>query len=89
MGQRDKERTLAPIKAIMFLEDPPAFSERGNVFFASFVSGNAGFEVGCTPHTLLCAIERATRAYNEWATANREAQVVRRGCFREDLRPED
>ncbi len=72
-----KERTGAvPVHATVFLDDPPTFHERGNVFHATYGSGDAVFAVAFTPHTLLAGIEAAKRCYAEWAGQQRSTRRI-------------
>jgi hypothetical protein len=63
----ERRRLALPQHATVFIKEPPRFEEDGNVFHASYGSGDAVFSVAFTPHTLLAGIEAAKRAYSEWA----------------------
>lgn len=78
VGGRARAAVGLPQHATVFLSDPPSFHEHGNVFHATYSSGDAVFSVALTPHTLLAGIEAARRAYSEWEAGQQSACAIRK-----------
>lgn len=78
MGAEGRSRAgMLPQHATVFIQEPPRFTESGNVFRAEYSSGDSVFAVAFTPHTLLAGIEAARRAYSAWEAAQQAHRPVR------------
>lgn len=77
MGIENARAAGLPAHAMVFLSEPPVFTEQDNVFHATYRSNDSVFSVAFTPCTLLAGIAAAQRAYCDWDIAQRISRPVR------------
>lgn len=66
MGIEKARAEKWPAHATVFLEEPPVFTERGNVFYATYRSNDSVFSVAFRPCTFHAGIVLAQAALAKW-----------------------